>query len=148
MTLSQRLREAEYDRRLAAGLPVDHLRTSAPPPAEAAAQARLDLSEPDAPVIDLTRARPARDAIVTPVPERHDAAPSRSDATTGAPGTASSDEGTGAAITAASVGQRSRIECPQCGGPTQIDLVDAVNQTVSLSCLSCFHMFRMDNTFA
>jgi hypothetical protein len=42
------------------------------------------------------------------------------------------------------VGARSRIECEQCGGPCQIDLIDAVNQTVSLSCLSCFHMFRVD----
>ena len=33
--------------------------------------------------------------------------------------------------------------CPRCSGPTQVDLVDQVHQTASLSCLDCFHMFRV-----
>ena len=34
--------------------------------------------------------------------------------------------------------------CPRCGGATQIDLFDQVHQTTSLSCLACFHMFRVE----
>jgi hypothetical protein len=37
----------------------------------------------------------------------------------------------------------SSTPCPRCGGVTQIDLFDQVHQTTSLSCLSCFHMFRV-----
>jgi hypothetical protein len=37
----------------------------------------------------------------------------------------------------------SNTPCPRCGGLTQIDLYDQVHQTTSLSCLSCFHMFRV-----
>ncbi|MGZ4717783.1 MAG: hypothetical protein ACXWCB_13940, partial [Acidimicrobiales bacterium] len=37
----------------------------------------------------------------------------------------------------------SSILCPRCGGTTQIDLFDQVHQTTSLSCLTCFHMFRV-----
>lgn len=38
----------------------------------------------------------------------------------------------------------SDIVCPRCGGATQIDLFDQVHQTASLSCLTCFHMFRVE----
>jgi len=38
----------------------------------------------------------------------------------------------------------STIVCPRCGGATQIDLFDQVHQTTSLSCLTCFHMFRVE----
>jgi hypothetical protein len=38
----------------------------------------------------------------------------------------------------------SSTPCPRCGGVTQIDLFDQVHQTTSLSCLSCFHMFRVE----
>jgi hypothetical protein len=39
----------------------------------------------------------------------------------------------------------SSYECPRCGGETQVDLIDQVHQTVSLSCLECFHMFRVES---
>lgn len=38
----------------------------------------------------------------------------------------------------------SNYECPRCGGTTQVDLIDQVHHTVSLSCLDCFHMFRLE----
>ena len=38
----------------------------------------------------------------------------------------------------------SPIPCPRCGEATQIDLFDQVHQTTSLSCLTCFHMFRVE----
>ncbi len=38
----------------------------------------------------------------------------------------------------------SNYECPRCGGETQVDLIDQVHHTVSLSCLKCFHMFRVE----
>ena len=130
MSLSQRLKAAEYDRRLAAGLPVDHLTKSAP-----AEQARVDVTAAEAPVVDLTEAWARRDVIPVerrPPARRRRRPPPRRDAE--APASSGAPE----------VGQRSRIECEQCGGPCQVDLVDAVNQTVSLSCLSCYHMFRVD----
>lgn len=37
----------------------------------------------------------------------------------------------------------STVPCPRCGGTTQIDLFDQVHQMVSLSCNTCFHMFRV-----
>jgi len=36
------------------------------------------------------------------------------------------------------------IECPRCGAATHLDLFDQVHQTASLSCTSCFHMFRVE----
>jgi hypothetical protein len=39
----------------------------------------------------------------------------------------------------------SNTPCPRCGGATQVDLYDQVHQTTSLSCLSCFHMFRVES---
>jgi hypothetical protein len=131
MSLSQRLKAAEYDRRLAAGLPVDHLTKSVP-----VEEARVDVTTSEAPVIDLTEAWAQRDVI--PI-ERSTPRPKRASATT-SPGTSEASAFSGAP----EVGQRSRVECEQCGGPCQVDLVDALHQTVSLSCLSCYHMFRVD----
>ena len=37
----------------------------------------------------------------------------------------------------------SRQPCPRCGGATQIDLYDQVHMVASLSCNTCFHMFRV-----
>jgi hypothetical protein len=113
MTLSDRLKAAEYERRLAAGLPVDHLT----PPDAPQAKLRLERSEP---VIDLTQSWSSTVANA--------AKPATSEAPT---------------MQLPQVGDRSRVECEQCGGACQIDLVDAVNHTVSLSCLTCFHMFRV-----
>ena len=53
MSLSQRLKAAEYDRRLAAGLPVDHLKPSRRGEAEGV---QVDVRDAGAPVIDLTDA--------------------------------------------------------------------------------------------
>ena len=39
--------------------------------------------------------------------------------------------------------RESRTPCPKCGGTTQIDLYDEVHQVISLSCNTCFHMFRV-----
>ena len=131
MSLSQRLKAAEYDRRLAAGLPVDHLTKSVP-----AEQARVDVTAAEAPVIDLTEAWARREVIPveSPTPRPSPASATTPPETSEAPASSGVPE----------VGQRSRIECEQCGGPCQVDLVDALNQTVSLSCLSCYHMFRVD----
>ena len=38
------------------------------------------------------------------------------------------------------------VTCPRCGGATHIDLFDQVHQTLSLSCVECFHMFRVEPT--
>jgi hypothetical protein len=151
MSLSDRLKAAEYDRRLAAGLPVDHLSPVAPP------QARVDVSQGGAPVLDLTEPWPTADVI--PLASVSDAASAATahdrglaptglvDASLAPTGVARDDELDDAhhpILRNTQVGARSRIECEQCGGPCQIDLIDAVNQTVSLSCLSCFHMFRVE----
>ncbi len=53
MSLSQRLKAAEYDRRLAAGLPVDHLDR---PSGGQTENVQVDVREAGAPVIDLTDA--------------------------------------------------------------------------------------------
>ncbi len=127
-SLSDRLKAAQYDRRVAAGLPVDHLERPEPAP-----EARLDVSPSGDAVIDLTRswapAAPTRelhpidtDRLRRPDPVQAPPAP-----TSGA---------------LPQEGERARVECEQCGGPCQVDLVDPYNQTVSLSCLSCYHMFR------
>ncbi len=135
MSLSQRLKAAEYDRRLAAGLPVDHL--SRPAVGE---QARVDVRKPDAPVVDLTEG-PWADVI-----EMGDGASMSTPPSVDEPTPQHSlDEPVDEPVSIGpQVGQRSRLECPQCGGPTQVDLVDPVGHTVSLSCLSCYHMFRVE----
>jgi hypothetical protein len=142
MSLSQRLKAAEYDRRLAAGLPVDHL---APGPVDDPIE---DFTRPAKPILDLTDVLSPADVIpiraTSPVPARPDdrSAPTNRDrpAEAGVATPISSDELT----PSSQIGARSRIECENCGGPCQIDLIDAINQTVSLSCLSCYHMFRVD----
>ncbi len=134
MSLSQRLKAAEYDRRLAAGLPVDHLNR---PSAGQTENIQVDVRGPGAPVIDLTDATWA-DVIEMGEP----GAKASNSADHGQP--ADEDPPSNVVELGPQVGQRSRLECPQCGGPTQVDLVDAVGHTVSLSCLSCYHMFRVE----
>ena len=147
MSLSHRLKAAEYDRRLAAGLPVDHL---APVPDDDPID---DFTTPAKPILDLTDVLPSTDVIPLGVTSSGRATPgqgsaamagglrseSRVDAQVGGI-PVDSDEPT----SASQIGARSRIECENCGGPCQIDLIDAINQTVSLSCLSCYHMFRVE----
>jgi hypothetical protein len=41
------------------------------------------------------------------------------------------------------VANQAATPCPRCSGPTHVDMFDQVQQTASLSCLSCFHMFRV-----
>ncbi|HVN52138.1 MAG TPA: hypothetical protein VMT43_11920 [Acidimicrobiales bacterium] len=141
MSLSQRLKEAEQQRRRAAGLPPE-------PPAPTEDEAVVDLSAPSADVIDLTER--------TGLPQR---APGRSSATRPAGSTANGSPTPGISYdpvrhgdatsafgdsSPVAVDRLSSYACPRCGGPTQIDLIDQVHQTVSLSCLSCFHMFRVE----
>ena len=108
MSLSNRLRAAEEQRRRATGS------GGAP----AADDPVIDLSSADGPQLDLTRpagSSPLGDAsfaFAGPVPLGADRLPHRA--------------------------------CPRCGGATQVDLLDQVHQTVSLSCTSCFHMFRVE----
>lgn len=121
MSLSERLKAAEAVRRSA----------SAPPLAE---QAVVDLRAPSAPTIDLTGndpdwvfadPAPAADGGIAYDPTRK--------------GDASLAFGDGDSLLA---DRRSAQPCPRCGGPTQVDLYDQVHQMVSLSCTTCFHMFR------
>ncbi len=144
MSLSQRLKAAEYDRRLAAGLPVDHLDRPGEP---GQAPVQLDVRQPGDPVIDLTQSDWA-DVIELGQPPQAPTAPPRptgdspsSVETSAPPGSGGPDD---VSVAGPQVGERSRLECPHCGGPTQIDLVDTVGHTISLSCLSCYHMFRVE----
>jgi hypothetical protein len=134
MSLSQRLKAAEYDRRVAAGLPVDHLKGPSTGQTE---NVQVDVRESATPVIDLTDA-PWADVI--------ELGEARAPASTAAPeAERTAEDGADQAVAmGVRVGQRSRLECPHCGGPTQVDLVDTVGHTVSLSCLSCYHMFRVE----
>jgi len=38
------------------------------------------------------------------------------------------------------------VTCLRCGGAAHIDLFDQVHHTLSLSCVECFHMFRVEPT--
>jgi hypothetical protein len=125
MTLSQRLKEAEHERRRSAGLPPE-------PPAKSVDSSDLvvDVTEADTTgtVIDLTqRSAPGGAAGIAYDPVRN--------------GDASSAFGDPLPLV---LDRESSYACPRCGGRTQVDLVDQVHQTVSLSCLSCFHMFRVE----
>jgi len=137
MSLSQRLKEAERERRRSAGLPPE------PPSPSESTEPLVDVSGPGADVIDLTErtssnavpllsATPASDdpqgaSGIAYDPVRH--------------GDASSAFGDTAPVV---VDRLSNYACPRCGGRTQVDLIDQVHQTISLSCLSCFHMFRIE----
>jgi hypothetical protein len=138
MSLSQRLKEAEQERRRSAGLPPEPpIPTDVEDGATEPAEAVVDVSGPTADVIDLTQ-RTATSAIplgpsgaagIAYDPVRH--------------GDASSAFGDPAPV---DTDRMSTHPCPRCGGRTQVDLIDQVHQTVSLSCLSCFHMFRVEQS--
>jgi len=121
MSLSQRLKEAEKERRISAGLP----------PERPAPEAVVELGPSDEVVIDLTQAeRPevGTTGIAYDPVRNGDAASAFGDHE---PELALPDVAS--------------YPCPRCGGRTQVDLVDQVHQTISLSCLSCFHMFRVES---
>ena len=129
MSLSQRLKQAQYERRRSAGLPVEPPdRTRGDETTRDGAVVELDGSQ-EGVVIDLTRSLPH---AVSPTGIDYD--PVRYGDATG---------GFGDFLTEPS-DNRSTYPCPRCGGSTQIDLIDQVHQTISLSCLNCFHMFRVD----
>jgi hypothetical protein len=132
MSLSQRLKEAERERRRSAGLPPEPPVRPEPPEADVdAAEPVVDVTGPSADVIDLTRRAggPAGAGGIAYDPVRN--------------GDASSAFGEAAPV---ATDRMSNHPCPRCGGPTQVDLIDQVHQTVSLSCLSCFHMFRVEQS--
>jgi hypothetical protein len=126
MSLSQRLKQAEKERRLSAGLPAER------PEAPEAPEATVELGPADDVVIDLTSGQPVSDEPTGPTGVAYD--PVRNgDATS-----AFADHGP-------QLVDGSNYPCPRCGGRTQVDLIDQVHQTISLSCLACFHMFRVDS---
>ena len=137
MSLTARLKQAEQKRRKSAGLP--DLPGDREPD-----EPVVDLSQTGASVIDLTGARTAAEATaetlsapgprLTSVPDRSIAFDPVRD------GDATSAFRDRDPVTDG----RTRYPCPRCGSATQIDLIDQVHQTVSLSCLSCFHMFRVN----
>jgi len=132
MSLTERLKAAQAVRQAeAAG-------NSKSPPPETGASAVLDLRSNAEPALDLTDAQPDW-ALAEPI---------------------GASEGNGAGISYDPVrngdaslafgdaepliaDRESRQLCPRCGGTTQIDLYDQVHQVVSLSCTTCFHMFRV-----
>jgi len=137
MSLSQRLKEAEQQRRRAAGLPPE-------PPTRPEPEAVVDVSSPTADVIDLTarnRLSPRPPAVAPPAPPPNDTSSAGISYDPVRSGDASSAFGD---TTPVVVDRLSSYLCPRCGGRTQVDLVDQVHRTVSLSCLSCFHMFRVE----
>jgi hypothetical protein len=122
MSLSERLKEAEHERRRSAGLPPERALDAFGPV--------VDVTGADSggTVIDLTdRTDPQAASGIAYDPVRT--------------GDASSAFGDPAPVVP---DRLSNYACPRCGGRTQVDLIDQVHQTVSLSCLSCFHMFRID----
>jgi hypothetical protein len=135
VSLSQRLKEAAQERRISAGLPPepDPAPTDAAGADPTADPAVVDLSDPagDDVVIDLTQVL-ARDLGPTGVAY---------DPVRDGDATRSFDGDDSSLLTG---NQAAADPCPRCGGRTQIDLIDQVHQTVSLSCLSCFHMFRVE----
>ncbi len=140
MTLSDRLRAAEQQRR---GIATDDDDT-------------IDLTS-GAAVIDLTARRqrasgadPGRGrAGDTLQPYRFDRSPDEPVWSAGAEGISYNPVRDGDATSAFGevsplmADRTTDITCPKCGGVTQVDLFDQVHQTTSLSCLTCFHMFRV-----
>jgi hypothetical protein len=143
MSLSDRLRAAEQQRR-----------GNAPPTDDESA---IDLTSDGAAVIDLTTRRRQGAGPYPGAPGRSDTLePYRFDREADEPVWAAGAEGIsynpvrdGDATSAFGdpspemADRTSTTPCPRCGGVTQIDLFDQVHQTTSLSCLSCFHMFRV-----
>ena len=129
MSLSDRLRAAEQQRRSST--------TSAD-------DSTLDLTSSDAAVIDLTArrqqssgSRPGHGSESTLEPYRFEGI-SYNPVRDGDATRAFDDP------TSLMADRMSSMICPRCGGATQIDLFDQVHQTTSLSCLACFHMFRVE----
>ena len=135
MSLSDRLRAAELKRR---GIATD------------TADSTIDLTSEGAAVIDLT-ARRHKSSGSTLEPYRFDPSPDEPALTAGAVGISYNPVRDGDATSAFGdpsplmTDRTSSIPCPKCGGTTQIDLYDQVHQTTSLSCLDCFHMFRVQD---
>jgi len=132
MSLTERLKAAQAVRQAEAA-------PSLGPPAEPA-EAVLDLRTASELAVDLTGSEPTR-AIADPAGP---AGPTGgiSGGTSYDPvrsGDASLASGDGNPLVADRVSYQN---CPRCGGPTQVDLFDQVHQMVSLSCNTCFHMFR------
>jgi len=123
MSLSERLKVAEQVRR-----------GSAPPDPARRPEATLDLSADRAPVVDL-RAVPS---APSPSSEQRFDAISYSPVRSGDGSSAFTD------VSPATRVRTAGIVCPRCGSATQLDLFDQVHQTASLSCSSCFHMFRVE----
>ncbi len=125
MSLSQRLKDAEHARRRSAGLPPER---PAKPVDPSGPVVDVTASDTTGNVIDLTaRTTPNAASGIAYDPVRK--------------GDASSAFGDPEPLV---LDRLSSYPCPRCGGQTQVDLVDQVHQTVSLSCLSCFHMFRIE----
>ena len=123
MSLTERLKAAQAVRQAeAAG------KAPSQPP-EGGASAVLDLRRNAEPALDLTNNRPdgeGNGAGISYDPVRN--------------GDASLAFGDADPLIA---DRESRQLCPRCGGTTQIDLYDQVHQVASLSCTTCFHMFRV-----
>jgi len=141
MSLSDRLRAAEEKRR---GLATDADEAST-----------IDLTSPDAAVIDLTARRQRSSGGPHPAGDTLEPYPFGAPAdepvwAVGAEGISYNPVRDGDATSAFGdpsplmADRTSPILCPRCGGATQIDLFDQVHQTTSLSCLTCFHMFRVE----
>jgi hypothetical protein len=128
MSLSQRLKQAEDERRRWAGPPAEPAERTDEPAVASAPPASVILGDEDEVVVDLTERVPMGGGGIAYDPVRN------GDATSafGDPEPVLTDRTT-------------TVVCPRCGGPTQVDLVDQVHQTTSLSCLDCFHMFRVDS---
>ena len=142
MSLSDRLRAAEQQRRSST--------TSAD-------DSTLDLTSSDAAVIDLTArrqqssgSRAGHGSESTLEPYRFEPGPDEPMWAAGAEGISYNPVRDGDATrafddpTTLMADRMSSMLCPRCGGATQIDLFDQVHQTTSLSCLACFHMFRVE----
>ena len=126
MSLSERLKVAERARRGSTG--------DAAPEASPRPEVSLDLSSAGPAVVDLTDPAPTSAPTIGAPLDAISYSPMRN-------GDGSS------AFTDVSPATRVRtagIACPRCGSATQLDLFDQVHQTASLSCSSCFHMFRVE----
>jgi hypothetical protein len=142
VSLSDRLRAAEQQRRSSTTTADD---------------TTLDLTSSDAAVIDLTARRQQSSGSRTGPGSESTLEPYRFEPGADEPVWAAGAEGIsynpvrdGDATkafddpTSPMADRTSTIVCPRCGGATQIDLFDQVHQTTSLSCLTCFHMFRVE----
>jgi len=125
MSLSERLKVAEQARRSSEGAETDPAGATGAIPmgVSSGTSASIDLSGTGAAVVDLTD----RPGAISYSPMRT--------------GDGSSAFGEANPLT---TDRAAGVPCPRCGGHTQLDLFDQVHQTASLSCVSCFHMFRIE----